>query len=318
MPIEEIWTEKYRPKRLKDVIGQENITKALASFVETKSLPHCLFSGPAGCGKTTTALCIAHELYGNNIKGNFLELNASDERGIDVIREKVKDFARQQTAFGSAFRIIYLDEADALTKDAQHALRRIMESYSHVCRFILACNYSGKIIHPIQSRTAVFRFSALKEENVEEYLRNIVEKEKLRVDEDAYNAIFRVAEGDLRKATNVLQLASTHSHITEDVIYSATNRADPAAVRKMLDTSIAGRFREARSQLLSLLNERGLAGEDIIKEIHAQLYNLDVSDIQKLQMVEKLGEYEFRMTEGSNPQVQLEAMLAQFALIGKK
>src|SRR3989344_1198896 len=204
MPIEEIWTEKYRPKRLKDVIGQENITKALASFVETKSLPHCLFSGPAGCGKTTTALCIAHELYGNNIKGNFLELNASDERGIDVIREKVKDFARQQTAFGSSFRIIYLDEADALTKDAQHALRRIMESYSHVCRFILACNYSGKIIHPIQSRTAVFRFSALKEDDMISALKEIAVKEKLKIEDEAYKAIISVAEGDLRKAINIL------------------------------------------------------------------------------------------------------------------
>lgn len=318
MTSQAIWTEKYRPKKLKDIIGQESITKALSSFLQSKNLPHCLFSGPAGCGKTTTALCIAQELFGSNVKGSFLELNASDERGIDVIREKVKDFARQQTAFGSSFRIIYLDEADALTKDAQHALRRIMENYSHVCRFILACNYSGKIIHPIQSRTAVFRFSSLKEEDVIRYLRNIVEKEKLNVDDDAYAAIFKVSEGDLRKATNVLQLASTQKHINEDVIYSVTNRADPTAIKKMLEAAISGKFREARSQLLSLLNERGLAGEDVIKEIYAQVYNIDVADIQKLQMIEKVGEYEFRLTEGSNPQVQLEAMLAQFALIGKK
>ena len=306
MPIEEIWTEKYRPKKISEVIGQENIIKALSSFITTKSLPHCLFSGPAGCGKTTTALCIARELY------------ASDERGIDVIRDKVKDFARQQTAFGTTFRIVYLDEADALTKDAQHALRRIMESYSHVCRFILACNYSGKIIHPIQSRTAVFRFSALKEHDVVKYLKHIAVKEKLNVDDDAYQAIFKVAEGDLRKAINVLQLAATHSHITQDIIYSSTNRADPTAVKKMIETSLSGRFREARQQLLSLLNEQGLAGEDLIKEIHSQIYSVDVSDLQKLHMIEKVGEYEFRMTEGSNPQVQLEAMLAQFALIGKK
>ncbi len=318
-PIEEIWTEKYRPKKLKDVIGQEHIIKRLISFVETRSLPHCLFAGPAGCGKTTTALCIAHEFYGDKIKGKFLELNASDERGIDVIREKVKEFARQP-AFdtGGMFRIVYLDEADALTKDAQHALRRTMENYSHICRFILACNYSAKIIPPVQSRTAVFRFSSLKETDVIDYLKHIVKNEHLKVDDAAYKAIMRVAEGDMRKAVNILQTASTSKIITEDVIYSVTNRADPAAVKKMLETAIAGKFKDARAQLISLLNESGLSGEDLIKEIHSQIFEIDVSDRQKLEMIERTGEYEFRLTEGSNPHVQLEALLAQMALIGKK
>ena len=318
MPIEEIWTEKYRPKRLKDVMGQDNITRQLVSFIERKNLPHCLFAGPAGCGKTTTALCIAYELYGDRIKGKFLELNASDERGIDVIREKVKEFARQPSIDIGMFRIVYLDEADALTKDAQHALRRIMENYSHICRFILACNYSGKIIPPIQSRTAVFPFSSLREKDMIEYLKNIAKNEKLKIDEDAYKAIIKVAEGDMRKATNILQTASGSKAITEDIIYSVTNSADPAAVRKMLDAAVSGRFKEARSQLVSLLNERGLAGEDLIKEIHSQIFEMDVSDRQKLEMIERVGEYEFRMTEGSNPHLQLEALLAQLALIGKR
>ena len=319
MPIEEIWTEKYRPKRLRDVIGQGNIVKSLTSFIETKSLPHCLFAGPAGCGKTTVALCIAHELYGDKIRGKFLELNASDERGIDVIREKVKEFARQPAMdAGNLFRIVYLDEADALTKDAQHALRRTMENYSHICRFILAVNYSGKIIPPIQSRTAVFRFSSLKEVEMIEDLKKIAKEEKLKIDEDAYKAIIKVAEGDMRKAINILQTAGTSKTINEDMIYSVTNRADPVAVRKMIETAISGQFKAARSQLIALLNERGLSGEDLIKEIHSQLFDLDVSDRQKLEMIERVGEYEFRMTEGSNPHVQLEALLAQLALIGKK
>ena len=319
MGIEEIWTEKYRPKRLADVIGQGNITKRLESFIETRSLPHCLFAGPAGCGKTTTALCIAHELYGDKIKGKFLELNASDERGIDVVREKVKEFARQPAVdTAGLFRIVYLDEADALTKDAQHALRRTMENYSHICRFILAVNYSGKIIPPIQSRTAVFRFSTLKEDDVISYLKIIAKAEKLKIDEAAYKAIMKVAEGDLRKAINILQLASTSKTIDEDVVYAVTSRADPAAVKKMLETAISGQFRSARLQLLSLLNDHGLSGEDIIKEIHSQLFDLDLSDRQKLEMIERVGEYEFRLTEGSNPHVQLGALLAQLALIGKK
>ncbi len=319
MGIEEIWAEKYRPKKLKEIMGQDHITKSLISFIESKNLPHCLFAGPAGCGKTTAALAIAHELYGKQIKGKFLELNASDERGIDVIREKVKEFARQPT-FGTEglFRIVYLDEADALTKDAQHALRRTMENYSHICRFILAVNYSGKIIHPIQSRTAVFRFSAVKEENMTKYLKNIAKEEELVIEDGAYGAIYKVSEGDMRKATNTLQLASTNKKITEDVVYAVTNRADPAAVRKMLDDIIIhGRFKEGRAQLLGLLNDSGLAGEDIIKEVHNQIFSLGISEKQKLQLLEKTGEYEFRLTEGSNPHVQLEAMLAQFALIGK-
>ena len=318
MGIEEIWTEKYRPKRLKDVVGQDSIVKSLTSFIEMKSLPHCLFAGPAGCGKTTAALCVAYELYGDRIKGKFLELNASDERGIDVIREKVKEFARQPSVDIGLFRIVYLDEADALTKDAQHALRRTMENYSHICRFILACNYSGKIIPPIQSRTAVFRFSSLKEDEMINYLKKIAKNENLNVRGDAFKAVIKVAEGDLRKAVNVLQTASTSKVIDEDVIYSVTNRADPASVRKLIETAISGQFRSARLQLLSLLNERGLSGEDIIREIHGQIFDLDIAERQKLEMMERVGEYEFRMTEGSNPHVQLEALLAQLALIGKK
>ncbi len=314
----EIWTEKYRPKKLSEVIGQENITNALSSFLKSRNLPHCLFSGPAGCGKTTAALCIASELYGTGVRGNFLELNASDERGIDVIRDKVKEFARIQTQLGMEFKIVYLDEADALTKDAQHALRRTMEKYSHSCRFILACNYSGKIILPIQSRTAVFRFSSLKEDDVIRFLKQIALKEGLHVDDDAYRALYKIAEGDLRKAINTMQLASTHKKITEDVVYTVTNRADPEAVKKMIETALSGKFREARSQLLDLLNNRGLAGEDLIKEIHGQIFALDIADLTKLNLIERVGEYEFRLTEGSNPQVQLEAMLAQFALLGKK
>ena len=246
-------------------------------------------------------------------------LHNSDERGIDVVREKVKEFARQPAVdTAGLFRIVYLDEADALTKDAQHALRRTMENYSHICRFILAVNYSGKIIPPIQSRTAVFRFSSLKEDDVISYLKIIAKAEKLKIDEAAYKAIMKVAEGDLRKAINILQLASTSKTIDEDVVYAVTSRADPAAVKKMLETAISGQFRSARMQLLSLLNDHGLSGEDIIKEIHSQLFDLDLSDRQKLEMIERVGEYEFRLTEGSNPHVQLGALLAQLALIGKK
>ena len=315
--MQAIWTEKYRPQKLSDVIGQDNIIERLSAFVKSRSLPHCLFAGPAGCGKTTTALAIANELYGNDWKSNFLELNASDERGIDTIRVKVKDFART-IPMKNNFKIIYLDEADALTRDAQHALRRTMEKYSNTARFILACNFSSRIIEPIQSRCAVLRFSKLNEDDVIKYLKEIAKLESLNVDEKAHKTLAYLSEGDMRKAINMLQTAAiTNKKITEDTIYEITSRADPEAVKKMVLSALGGDFKQARSQLMNLLYEKGISGEDIIKEIHSQIFALNIEDRQKLELIEKVGEYEFRLTEGSNPRIQLEALLAQFALVKK-
>ncbi len=310
----DIWTEKYRPKKLSDIAGQKQIIEKLEAFIKKRSLPHCLFAGPAGCGKTTAALCIANELYGNVWKSNFLELNASDERGIDTIRIKVKDFARTVPLSG-LFKIIYLDEADSLTKDAQHALRRTMEKYASTTRFILACNYSSKIIAPIQSRCAVFRFSALSEPETKELLERVAKSENLDIGGSAYKSVIYLSEGDLRKAINILQTASIlNKAITEESVYSATGRAEPQSVKKMIEAAISGNFKESRRMLLQLLND-GLAGEDIIKEIHNQVFALDIPDKEKISLIEKVGEYEFRLTEGSNARIQLEALLAQFAVV---
>lgn len=315
--VQEIWTEKYRPKRLSDVIGQGHVTERLAAFAQTRSLPHCLFAGPAGCGKTTASLAIANELYGSGWKSSFLELNASDERGIDTVRVKVKDFARTMPMSGT-FKLIYLDEADSLTRDAQHALRRTMEKYAAIARFILSCNYSSRIIEPVQSRCAVFRFAPLKEADVAAVLRRVAESEKLELGSDALDAIVHVAEGDMRKAINVLQSAAVlGGAVTQETIYATTSRADPKAVKKMLTLATDGKFKDARKALLALLYEHGLSGEDIIKEIHAQIFDMDIPDAAKYALIEKAGEYEFRIAEGANPRIQLEALLAQFGTVGK-
>ncbi|MBI4896514.1 MAG: replication factor C small subunit [Candidatus Aenigmarchaeota archaeon] len=313
--MSDLWVEKYRPQKLSEIRGQTFVVERLQHFVTTKSLPHCLFTGPAGCGKTTAALAIANEMFENQWHSNFLELNASDERGIDTIRNKVKDFARTVPING-LFKIIYLDEADSLTKDAQHALRRTMENYSHVCRFLLACNYAGKIIAPIQSRTAVFRFSKLSENDVVQQLHEIAQKERLSIDDEALHAICNVSEGDLRKAITLLQTAATTTHITQDHIFSVAHQSDPHAVKTMIELAWLGNFPESRQRLRSFLYDQGLSGEDIIKQMHETIYGLSLPDLQKLELFELLGEYEFRLTEGSNPQIQLEALLAQITRKG--
>ena len=178
---EEIWIEKYRPEKLDDIAGQDEIVRRLKSYVKTRNLPHLLFSGPPGVGKTAASISIVREIYGEGWRNNFIELNASDERGIDIIRHKVKDFARMAPLGDADFKVIFLDEADALTNDAQSALRRTMERYSATTRFILSCNYSSKIIEPIQSRCAVYRFRALSGEAIGKRISYIAAEENLVV-----------------------------------------------------------------------------------------------------------------------------------------
>lgn len=314
------WTEKYRPKKLSEIVGQEEIIKRLQSYVKAKNLPNLLFAGRAGIGKTAAAIALAHELYGDEFNRNFLELNASDERGIDVIRGKIKDFAATLSLGDVPFKIIFLDESDALTRDAQNALRRTMEKYARTCRFILSCNYSSRIIPPIQSRCALFRFTPLTDEQIKERLKYIAEKEGLQIDEKALNALAYVADGDMRKAINTLQVASaTSKKVTEDVVYKVAARARPEEVRNMIQLAIKGDFIKARDQLDKLLYDYALSGEDIISQIYSEVVNdSGIDDETKLELVKAIGETDFRLTEGSNERIQIEAFLAQLSLVGKK
>lgn len=314
----EIWTEKYRPVGLKEIVNQKHVIDRLKEFVKNKSVPHMLFAGPPGVGKTASAIALAKDLYGESWHQNFSELNASDDRGINVVRTRIKEFARIKP-INAPFKIIFLDESDALTSDAQQALRRTIEQYSSSCRFILSCNYSSKILSPIQSRCSVFRFKPLGKDDVSKYLDKIIKGEKLKVDSSALDAIFELSKGDMRRAVNLLQAsASLGGKILDDTVYDVASQAKPKDIKTMLDFVVNGDFKSSRKKLHELILKQGLAGEDIISACHREVYNLEIPEEKKVELVSQIGEYDFRISEGGDPIIQLESMLANFMISSKK
>ena len=314
--MSEIWTEKYRPKSFKEIKGQKDIVKRAEAFVKQQNMPHLLFAGPAGVGKSTLALVVARELFKDIWRENFLELNASDERGIDVVRVKVKDFARTKAIGDVPFKIIFLDECDALTREAQQALRRTMENYTKTCRFILSCNFSSKIIDPIQSRCVVFKFKPLPKEDIFSIIDKIASEEKIKVTGDAKQALYEVTGGDCRKVENLLQSsAAVAQEITEKAVYSIASQALPEEVQEILDLAFKNNMLEARKKLLNTMFENGLSGLDIIKQIQSSIWKQKVDDLKKLEMIKLCGEIEFRMVEGSDEFIQLEALIAGISYI---
>src|SRR3989339_433627 len=281
-----IWTEKYRPQTFEDIKGQKKIVERIKAFVDQRNMPHILLAGPAGVGKSTIALVIAKELFKETWKNNFLELNASDDRGIDVVRNTIKEFAKTRALGNVPFKIIFLDECDSLTKEAQQALRRTMENFVTSTRFVLSCNYSSKIIDPIQSRCTVFRFKPLTKEDIEDYVMKIATTENLNVDHN----------------------------ITENLVYSLVSAAEPKEIQDILLLAINKRFIQSRGLLLDTMLKHGLSGLDILKQIQKETMEIDsISDEKRIELLDKCGEIEFRMVEGADEFIQLEALLAYFA-----
>ncbi len=311
-----VWAEKYRPRTLTEIINQKEIVDRLKGFVETNTMPHCLFAGPAGTGKTTAALSLARDLFKENYADSLFELNASDERGINVVRERVKTFARTRSLGGIPFKILVLDEADNMTSDAQQALRRTMERYTETCRFILICNYSSRIIDPIQSRCAPFRFTPLDDDDIQGRLSYVAQNEGLELRADGMQAILTECQGDLRKAFNTLQAAAAYGEtITEDTIYNVAGRVHPQDIREMLKLAFNGEFVEARNKLRQILIEYGVSASDVIKSVHSELLRFNLPTRWKAQLADTVGEIDFRITQGANEEVQFSALLAKFALI---
>ena len=322
--FEQLWVEKYRPRRIDDIINQDHVKQRIKEFLKLGDLPHLLFYGPPGVGKTTMALAIAYELYGDKWRENVLELNASDERGIAVIREKVKEFARSLPTVGTVrFRLIILDEADNMTSDAQQALRRIMEVYYQTARFILIANYLSGIIEPIQSRCAVFRFSPLPKEAVFSRLREIASSEGVEVTDDGLEAIWEISQGDMRKAINILQAAaSVTRRVDAEAVYKALGKASPALLRSFVQEALYGSLSEAIRKLEELFDVYCADPIDIVKAIHREIMSphssIRVQEYVKPKLIALVGEYHFRLLRGAHPRVQILGLLSKLRHIVEK
>lgn len=312
-----MWVEKYRPHKIAELVNQKEIVGSIKSLLKNQSeMPHLLFSGSAGVGKTTLALCLSHEILGEHWKDSTLELNASDERGINMVRDRVKTFSRYAGLDSKIpFKIIILDEADEMTADAQTALRRIIEDTARICRFILIANNISKIIDPIQSRCAVFKFSTIPEKDVVFHLKEISKKEKLKSDENGLAAIYEYSEGDLRHAINLLQATASLGDITEANVKTSAGLTKVKDVDIVLKLALDGKISDARNKMIELIKVYGMSESDFLKYINAAVYktkNKNLSDI-----VQTIAKYDFRILSGANSEIQLSALLAELTKFGK-
>jgi replication factor C small subunit len=320
-----MWTESFRPKTLDEVVGQTEIVERLKQFVRRVDFPHMLFSGPPGVGKTTCAEAIVNGIYPPAERSiNVKRLNASDDRGINVVRQDIKNFARVIPSGSSSYKIIILDEADQMTKDAQHALRQTMERYNEITRFILICNYRSKIISPIQSRCVIFPFKGLNLDEIKSRLRYIAKRKQLQVDEEAFDALYESSEGDLRQTINALQAsASLTSDITVDVVYQVQGYVKPTEVRAAIleCLGIQPNFSVARKHIQFLMESHGLSGQDLVKYLNKELIRIsndEISEHVRFAALSMLSEVDYRIASGSNPQIQLDAFLAKIISTAQK
>ncbi|WWC71483.1 uncharacterized protein I206_105441 [Kwoniella pini CBS 10737] len=307
------WVEKYRPALLEDIVGNSETVERLKVIAEDGNVPHIIISGMPGIGKTTSIHCLAHALLGDAYKEGVLELNASDERGIDVVRNKIKSFAqRKVTLPAGRHKIIILDEADSMTAGAQQALRRTMEIYSNTTRFALACNMSNKIIEPIQSRCAILRYSKLRDAEVLKRLKEICQMEDVKYNDQGLAALIFTAEGDMRQAINNLQSTfSGFGFISQDNVFKICDQPHPIILKQLIKDCQNCQIDQALSRINDLW-EKGYSAVDIVVSIFRVVKTIDdLQEYLKLEFIREIGWTHMRILEGVGTLVQLGAMIAR-------
>ncbi|KAL7155856.1 hypothetical protein ABFS83_03G103900 [Erythranthe nasuta] len=313
-----LWVEKHRPQSLDDVAAHRDIVETIDKLASGNRLPHLLLYGPPGTGKTSTVLALARKLYGNQLPNMVLELNASDDRGIDVVRQQIQDFASTQSiSFGAkpAVKMILLDEADAMTKDAQFALRRVIERYTKSTRFALICNNVNKVIPALQSRCTRFRFAPLDAIHVSERLKYVISAEGLDVPESGLKALVRLSNGDMRKALNILQ--STHmacEQITEEAVYLCTGNPLPKDIEQISHWLLNEPFTTACKRISEIKTRKGLALVDIVREVTMFVFKIMMPPEVRVQLINEMADIEYRLSLACNDRLQLGSLVAAFTV----
>ena len=312
-----MWVEKYRPKKISDLVNQKEIMGSLNALLKNQSeMPHLLFSGSAGVGKTSAAICLSREILGEHWRDYSLELNASDERGIGMVREKVKKFSRFAGLNTEIpFKIIILEEADEMTSDAQTALRRIIEDTAKYCRFILIANNLSKIIEPIQSRCVVFKFTRISNKEISSQLKFIAQKEKIKADEKGLETICDYADGDIRHAINILQAAASRGSIDVSGVKSVIGLTKTKDVQDVLKLALAGKVSDAREKMIELIKVYGMSESDFLKYINQAVFASKTNNIEGI--LEIIAKYDYRILTGANPEIQLSALFAELTKFRK-
>ncbi|KAJ3275504.1 replication factor C subunit 4 [Terramyces sp. JEL0728] len=318
-PSQELpWIEKYRPKLLHDIVGNEETVQRLSVIAKDGNMPNLIISGAPGIGKTTSILCLAHELLGDNYKEAVLEMNASDERGIDIVRNRIKMFAQKKVTLPAGkHKIVILDEADSMTTAAQQAMRRTMEIYSSTTRFALACNLSTKIIEPIQSRCAILRYTRLADLQILTRLVQICDCEKVNYTNEGLEAIVFTAEGDMRQAVNNLQ--STHSgfgFVSPENVYKVCDQPHPVAVQTIIKSCIECKVEDALS-LLEALWAKGYSAVDIVTTLFKVTKAIEMPEFLRLEYIKEIGMCHIRLLEGCHSLLQISSLVAKLCSLNQ-